>query len=335
MLADQQAGTLTDPSKITLGEWLDRWMVDYMKQSLRWSTWSSYETQIRVHIKPALEHVPLAKLKTSDLQVFYNGKKSGGLASRTVRYFHQIINSALKQALAERMILYNPCDAAKLPKLDAKGAELLTEDELQLFLTSIKDSRLRAAFLFEIGTGVRRGELLALAWQDVDLKLGTAYIRRSLNRFQKEDGGSELRFHAVKTAGSERTVPLPGFVIVALGKHKIRQEAEKLKHAFIYQDKDLVFCTELGKPLEPRNFIRHYALLLERAGIAHTRFHNIRHTVATMLLKQNEHPKVVQELLGHASVITTLNTYSHVVPGLKEKAASTLDAALKKIMKSG
>jgi len=247
----------------------------------------------------------------------------GGLSSRTVRYTHAVIYSALKQALKEQLIARNVAEAVVLPAQQKKEIRPLTTEEVHRLLSAAKDDRLYPAFLLELGSGLRRGELLGLRWQDVDLKAGVITVRQSLIRTR-----AGLVFQEPKTERSKRNLPLPPAVVRELKAHRARQAEEKLLLGPDYEDRGLVFCLENGKPLDPRNFTRHFELLLKKAGLPHVRFHDLRHTHATQLLGLGVHAKIVQERLGHTTISTTLDTYSHAVPGLQEEAARKLDALL-------
>jgi integrase len=292
---------------------------------------------IRRHIKPTLGHVLLTKLKPGELQQLYADKlekgrtdETGGLSSQTVRHIHNVLHGALKQAMREGLVNRNVAQATSPPKL-VRTEEMnpLSRKQVTQFLSTLAGERLEAAFLLDLATGLRRGELLALRWSDLNLERGTLQVRKSLSRVKQDDGTTRLEFSDVKTPKSRRLIPLPDEAVRELRAHKARQNQEKLKLGEAYQDRGMVFATVLGGPIEPRNFHRRWTELLKKAGIPHTRFHNLRHTFATILLEAGEHPKVVQEMLGHSKVSMTLDTYSHVVPGLKVQAAVTVNNILK------
>jgi integrase len=338
---ERATGAFVEPNKVTLKEWLDRWMEVYQKPKVAPTTYEMRQTLIRLHIEPVLGKAPLMKLRPSDLQDLYAGKLAAGridgrgLSSQTVRHIHNILNPALKQAMKEGLVARNVAQATAPPKLiRLQEMRPLKRDEVARFLAAIREDRLYVAFLVEISTGLRRGELLGLKWEDIDLQKGTLQVRRSLARVKPEKEVSRLVFQEPKTPNSRRLIPLPEETTRELKTHKARQAQERLFFGQAYQDNGLVFATEDGRPIDPRNFIRRYTLLLKKAGIEHTRFHNLRHTFATLLLEMDEHPKVVQEILGHSKISQTLDTYSHMVPGLKERAAAKLNDILKMIPKT-
>ncbi|MGB9866851.1 MAG: tyrosine-type recombinase/integrase [Bacillota bacterium] len=331
-LADLQAGTAVLPTKLTVGQWLDCWLEEYKKPSLRPTTFDSYEAMVRCHLKPAIGHIPLKDLRPEHLQRLYNDELAEGTSPRTVRYIHAVIHQALRQAVKNQLVGRNVAEATTLPAEERKEIHPLTLEQVNQLLASIQQDRLYPAILLELATGLRRGELLALRWQDVDLRAGTLTVRRNLVRIRNHDGGgakTRLVFQEPKTPQSRRTIPIPEDVVAELKRHKARQNQEKLLLGQAYQDNDLVFCLEDGRPLDPRNFTRHFDALLEKAGLPHIRFHDCRHTFATALLELGEHPKVVQHILGHSRIAMTLDTYSHASLDLEKRAMARLNEALR------
>lgn len=345
-LAELQQGTYVEPSKLTVGEWLDTWLKEYSRPHTRPTTRDNYEMVIRVHIKPAISNILLSKLTATHLQKFYNdllakGRKDGkgGLSSRTVRLAHTIMHASLKQALQSGLVVKNVSEATKPPRMQKQEMRVLTPEEMDRFLKAIEGDRLAAAFLLDLSTGLRRGELLALRWQDMDLrwqdgelKEGVVNVKRTLVRVNVEDGSTKtaLTYQEPKTKHGRRMVPIPGEVLPELKSHKVRQAQERLKLGEAYENNNLVFCAVDGKPLDPSSFGKHFSKLVQQAGIKGATMHTLRHTYATRLLEANEHPKVVQELLGHSNITMTLDTYSHVMPELKRAAAAKLNGLFAK-----
>ncbi|MBE3585827.1 MAG: site-specific integrase [Thermoanaerobacter sp.] len=328
-------GTFVEPARVTVGEWVDKWLNVYARQRVDITSYGLYETLVRCHIKPSLGGIELQKLRPIDIQQMYaeklrNGRLDGkgGLSAETVTRIYNILHSALKQAMKEGLVTRNVAEAVDLPKIPKKEVKPLAREAVEKFLEAARKDRLYALFVMAIGTGLRRGELLGLKWEDINFEKGTLSVRRTLARAKVEGGPTRtaLVLKEPKTGKSRRLVVLANFVLQALKAHKARQAQEKLFFGQAYQDEGLVFCTEEGKPIDPRNFTRRYTKLMKDAGLEHTRFHNWRHTFATLLLEMGEHPKVVQEMLGHSKIAITLDTYSHLVPGLMEQAAEKLDA---------
>ncbi len=325
-------GLYIEPSEISLGTWLDKWLTEYKKPQLKQSTFEDYEMLIRVHIRPALGNIPLAKLQPHMLQAFYNDKLEsgrhdgkGGLSTRTVRYFHAVIRQALEQAVKEGILPRNVADATNPPVVKNKPMQPLTEEELLSIFEAAKGDRYFAAYVLVATTGMRRGELCGLCWDCVDLEQGTATVRRQLLVFKD---GLSLE-DTTKSKRGRRSIALTDDAARELRAHRRRQAQERLLMGQAYQDNNLVFAREDGTPTDPREFTKRFQRILKRAGLPVVRLHDLRHTHASLLLSRGVHPKIVQERLGHASIRMTLDLYSHLAPGLDEAAAATLNGLIK------
>jgi integrase len=248
----------------------------------------------------------------------------GGLSPRAVRYLHAIIRQALQQAVKEGLLTRNPADATSPPVAQTKQVRPLTEDELLAFFAAAREDRLFAAYVLAATTGLRRGELLGLCWDSVDLERGTITVRRELVRVRD---GVALE-DTTKSRSGRRSVTLTDDAVRELKAHRRRQAQERLLMGEAYQDNGLVFCRPDGRPIDPVWFTKHFQHLLAKAGLPRVRLHDLRHTHASLLLARGVHPKVVQERLGHSSITVTLDLYSHLVPGLQEAAAASLNGLL-------
>ncbi len=338
---DVQKGTFVEPNKVRIGDWLDTWLFQYKKPSVRPSTLRDYEYLIRVHINPVIGRILLKDLRPEHIQALYNEKSakgqidgSGGLSASSVRHIHITLHQALRQAVRNNLIPRNPTEATELPKMKRPKIKVFTVEQQLNFLSALDGERLRAAFILALGTGVREGELMALPWQNVNLQTGAIRIEQTVQRIRVFDDNSptktKLIFSPPKTESGKRSIPLPASVLAELKAHKKRQLGEKLAAGEIWIDTGLVFTNEIGGVIEPRNFLRKFYQLLEKANLEHINFHAAtRHTFATRLLEANEHPKVVQEMMGHSDISLTLNTYSHVLPEIKQAAAAKLDYLFK------
>lgn len=317
-------GRVVETSDMPLEDWLHIWITNY-KPNLKITTRESYELYIDTHIKGSdLGKIPLNKLKTTDLQKFYNAKLNGTykgqkqkLSATTVRYINIIIKSGLKQAVSNRMINENVCDAVVLPKKNKIEIVPLTREEVIKFLNEAKEDRLYALYLLEMMTGLRRGEILGLKWEDIDFEKGRINVIHNLYRINNTDENAaskyKLELLTPKTETSKRCIPINQFMIEELLNHKRKQEAEKELYKDCYKDLGMVFSRPNGDYISPREFLRQYQRLLEKAGLERKCFHDLRHTVASLLINANENPKVIQQLLGHSNISTTLDIYAHVM----------------------
>lgn len=311
------------------------WITNY-KPDLKVTTRESYELYINVHIKGSeIGKIPLNKLKTTDLQKFYNAKlkcecknQKQNLSPTTVRYINIIIKGALRQAVNNRMINENVSDGVVLPKKNKVEIIPLTKDEVIRFLEVAKSDRLYTLYLLEMMTGLRRGEILGLKWEDVDFKERRIKVIHNLYRVNNTDKDVNSKYKMVlltpKTESSKRIIPLNQLMVDALLQHKKEQEREKKLYEDGYRDLGMVFCKPDGDYISPREFLRQYQRLLHKAGLERKRFHDLRHTVASLLINANENPKVIQQLLGHSTISTTLDIYAHVMEQTINKSVDNL-----------
>ena len=327
MLAKIRRGEWVQDSQETVGEFLTEWLTSIAGR-VRPTTLTSYERNIRVHVRPTLGQKRLQALTSADLNSLYGklllaGRRGGanGLRPRTVRYIHTILRGALKDALRWNRVARNVADAADPPSHSAsKPPEMATwtAAELKAFLKSVQGDRLSALWRVLAMTGMRRGEACGLQWKDIDLKNGRVSVQRSL--IQSAVGPS---FAPPKTERGRRAVALDTETASALKDHRASQAAEKLLLGAAYQDQGLVFCREDGRPLDPDGVSKAFTKRRSAAGLVRIRLHDLRHTHATLALQAGVHPKVVSDRLGHGDVALTLNTYSHAIPALQESAAET------------
>lgn len=309
--------TYIKPGKISVAEYLERWLKDYVKPNLSPCGFERYESVVRVHLIPSFGAIPLTQLRPEHLQRHYTAGLNSGLSPLTVRYHHVVIHKALQTALKWGLISHNVADSVDVPRSRRIEMQTWDEDDVAHFLETAKQSPYYTLFYIALFTGMRRSELLALRWQDVDLVYSQVYVSRGLHHLRD---GSYV-FTEPKSAKSRRMIALPPSAILTLRIHYEKQKQERAMLGMSLKDDDLVFSTPDGKPLRPDTVSRAWANLAARAGIKVIRFHDARHTHASLMLKQGIHPKIVQERLGHASIQITLDTYSHVAPGLQEAAA--------------
>lgn len=320
--ADADLGIVFDAENQTVGEYLQSWLTDNVRDTVRESTYDSYERTVRVHLIPPFSHVKLAKLTPQHIRRLYREKLDKGLAPRTIQYAHTLLKKALKQAVRDGMIPRNPAEAVDPPQIQRDELQPLSAAQVRALLETASEAgeRLEALYTVAVHTGLRQGELLGLCWEDVDLGAGTLQVKRVFS--------TTGAFTAPKTAKSRRKIALSRTAVEALKAHRKRQLKERIEKAGLWEDQGLVFASEVGTPLSRHNLTRSFKRLLQRAELPDVRFHDLRHTAATLLLSRNVHPKYVQEMLGHSTIAITLDTYSHVMDGMDGGTASAMDDAL-------
>ena len=318
LLRDKDMGTLLEPSRESLNDYLDRWLEDVAKPRLGASSYSDYERLLRYYVRPELGAIALQKLSVIDIQKVYAGMQARRLSPRTVQYTHRVFKNALEQAVKWRILIHNPAQYAELPKQVRREMHFMSDDEAKRFLTAARTSPLYAFFTLMVSTGLRPSEALALRWADVDLKRHAVRITRTVKRIK----GMWL-FEEPKTKKSRRVVDYPVSLNDVLLAHRVKQTE-------LTGESELVFATLDGTPLHEKNIlVRDYRPLLTAAGLPkEMRLYDLRHTHASLSLLAGVHPKVVSERLGHSSIVITLDTYSHVIPSLQRESADKLDAVL-------
>jgi integrase len=324
-LAEKAKGQPVAIPKQTMTQFLTRWLDESVATTVRPRTAKRYEELTRLHILPTLGRTTLMKLTPQDLQALYASKLSGGLAPRTVGHIHRVLHKSLGQAVRWGLAVRNVADAVDPPKVHRAEMRALNAEEARRLLAAAEGDPLEALYVLALTTGMRQGELLGLHWGDIDLEAGALQVRRTIGRVR----GQGFVESEPKSASGRRHIALAPSAAGALRRHWDRQFAERLGGEAVPGSGSLVFCNGLGKPIEPQNLLyRSFRKLLQRAGLPPMRFHDLRHSAATLLLSMGTHPKVVQELLGHSQISLTLDTYSHVLPGLQGEAVGKLDALL-------
>src|SRR5918995_1243098 len=325
-MADRDGGVVFDAGGATVGAYLDRWLSDSVRGTVRESTYSRDKYLVTNHIKPALGRLKLTNLNALHLQGFYRDRLDSGLSGSTVQKMHHVLHKALAQAFKWNLIPRSPADSVKAPTPTPKEMQPLSASEARKLLEAAQGDKLEALYVLAVHTGMRRGELLGLKWPDVDWENATVRVRRTLTR---TDNGRRFDLGEPKTKKSRRTVRLTLRAVEALRSHRARQAEEKLGAGAFYHDQDLVFAGEGGGLINPSNLRqRSFKPLLKRAVLPQITFNDLRHTCASLLFQRNVHPKLVQELLGHASIAITLDTYSHMMPGMGDYAARSMEEAL-------
>ncbi len=328
LLNQYNKGEYIEPTMLSTGEWLQRWIDVYVKNSRkkRLRTIETYESVVRRHLIPAFDKIPLQKLSAGHIQHYYN---TSALSSSTLQQHHNILHQALKVAVVnERLININPAEFVVEKPVAKKDLEMQVWDDIEVrkFLLAARETSIHeeALYTLAIETGMRKGELCGLKWEDVDLVARRLAVKRTLIRASAEP------ILGPPKVGRSRAVAISSQTASLLKRHRAKQNELKLSLGDRYVDQDFVFTKENGGPLQINNFAqRSFADLIEKAGVPKIRFHDLRHTCATLLLANEVNPKIVQERLGHSDIAMTLNRYSHVTPTMQDKAAQILGDVLK------
>ena len=323
LLRDQQQGLPIATRRQTVEQFLTGWLSDVVQGTVRARTYESYKTTVERHIIPKLGRHELAKLTAQHVNTLLKSKAAEGLSATTVKYIRTILRVALNQAVKWELIPRNVIAAVPAPRVERHEVRAMAPDEARRFIDAMRGDRLEALYTVALAVGLRQGEALGLHWDDVDLDAGTLRVRWSLQRI-----GKTLQLVAPKTELSKRAISLPPPTVAALRAHKVRQMEERLCAGAAWQDTGLVFTTPIGTPLDKANMGKRFKATLKRAGLPRMRFHDLRHYCASLLLAQNVHPKVVQEILGHSQISMTLDLYSHVLPAAKSDAADLMGRLL-------
>ena len=320
-IKETQSLDQTKVGKYTVGEWMEVWFEDYAKLKVRPSSHQTYRGYIDNHIGPNIGDIPLEKLTSMDLQKLYKklltkGRvdrleakdQPKGLSAKTVRNIHQILSSALKLAQEQRIILANPAEGCALPKVEHREMKTLPVEQLQSFLREAKESGVFELYYLELATGLRRGELLGLKWEDIDLERGDLRVKRQVSRINGEVVEAPL-----KTKNAYRTLPLAEDTIGVLKEQRKKAGSSPW-----------VFPSPNGGPISPDSVLHMLYRVLKRAGLPRVRFHDLRHTFATLALQNGVDIKTVSGMLGHFSAGFTLDTYAHVTSAAQRQAAQTM-----------
>jgi len=311
------------PGQVTVAQYLESWLQS-ASLSLRPKTQRQYEQIARQHIGPTIGELMLADLQPDHIQSLYSAKLEHGASPSTVRILHAVLHRALSRAVRWGLIDRNPTDAVDRPRLRRKEMKTLTAEQVRCLLAAARASRLETVLCLAVTTGLRQGELLGLRWSDLDWRTGHLRVQRQVQRI----GGQGLVFGEPKSASGRRVVVLGPAMIGRLRTYQERQALEKIVAGGRWQENGLVFPSTIGTPMEARNLVRSFKALLKEAGLPEIRFHDLRHTAATLMLQEGVHPKIVQERLGHSQISLTLDIYSHVLPTMQEEAARKLDSLL-------
>jgi len=319
-------GSYIKQSEIKLGDWLTRWN-EGRKSQLAYNTYRAYKVWIEKHIKPKLGEVKLRELKARQIQDLLNkkldgesGKDNKGLSVNSVKHIYATIHTALNQAVKEQLINRNVADSVKPPKKqEEKKLQTWTKEEVKKFLAQAKDHKYYIIYFLAVNTGMRRGELLGLKWEDIDFNKNKIKVKRQVQRTDKG-----LIFKKPKSKAGYRIIPITKNIMKELKRQKIRQSEKKLGLGENFNALNLVCSNIVGNPVEPTKIYKYYKEISREAGLPEIRFHDLRHTFASLFLETGGNIKTLQQILGHSSISVTMDTYSHVTDEMLNNAAQNI-----------
>ena len=325
LLEDADSGIPVRAKRTTVDQHLLQWISDSgVRSRVAPSTLWRYNDIVTRILVPEFRGIDLRRLSPELVQRTYASWLRAGTSAQTVIHYHRLLKRALAHGVRWRSISRNPIDLVDPPRVARREPAVLNEAQAVALFNALAGTRVQTAVLLAIATGMRRGEILALRWSDIDLDSPRAVV--SVSR-SLEGIGRELRFKETKSRSGVRQIPLPQFWIEALRRHKAKQNAIRLAKGALYVDNDLVCCCDDGSPWRPRNLTSSFIDALKARKLPNLRFHDLRHAYASWLLRQGAHPKVVSERLGHSSTGITMAIYAHVMPGLQDEATDRLNDA--------
>lgn len=324
MITEMEEGKLTQRNNKTVAEWMDEWLANYLP-NIEETTRIGYQTKIRCYIKPAIGDIRIKSLRTEHVQKMVNDMKDRGLSPKNIRDTFNNINAAMKKAVKTRLVPYNPCEAVELPKLKKYRANVYSAETIHTVLDAAKGTDMYLPILLLVMVGLRRGELLALRWQDIDFKNSILKVRRNLVNGEKG--------YIIKEPKSEagiRDIHLGSDVMQTLKAARLKYMTDAFEYGTGFQNLNFVIYQEDGSPFHPDSMTQKWRRFLESHNLPKIRLHDLRHSNATALIQAGVNPRVVQQRLGHSDVNITLNTYTHVLPEMDVEAAEKLDSIMLK-----
>jgi integrase len=321
-------GGFSEPNKVTSAEFLERWLT-HMTTQVDARTHLGYAEKVRANIIPALGHVLLTKLRPDQVEAAYtkmltSGRRRDGkvLSARTVHHCHRILKQALKQAVKWKLLVVNPCEAVDAPKVEKKEMQTYDMPQTVGALNEMRTTRFLIAYLLAAMCGLRRGEITALRWKNVDLDTGVIRVVQTSRQI-----GTEVSYKPVKNTKG-RPVALSPVMTAELRIHRGKQTEEMLRLGLKRTGDSFVFAQPDGSPIKPASLTNEWKRLVAKHELPRIRFHDLRHTHATAMLASGIHPKIAQERLGHSTIAVTMDLYSHVMPNMQADAVTVLDDAL-------
>ena len=325
-----EQGSYVKPKRISLGEWLNEWLNGYVKTNCSPRTLDGYRSIVERHLIPNLGMIPLSQVQPQHIQPYYaralsDGRTDGkgALSSRSVLHIHRVLFQALNYAVRQGLLIRNPAQLVDPPRAKKSKMKTLIPQEVSMLLNVAQDTHYYPIIHTAVKTGLRQAELLGLRWRDLDLDLVSLSVTQVLYKRR-----GICQFKEPKSEHSRRRLGLSPSLALFLREYRTERETECLLLGKLLSEDDLVFGNVDGTPIDPGTLTHNFARIARRAGLPSTRFHDLRHTFASLMLLAGIHPKIVSEALGHSSVAFTLDVYSHLVPGLQEAAGKRLDEVL-------
>lgn len=322
MITEMEQNLITKRTDKTIGEWMDEWVSQYLP-NVEETTRIGYKSKIKCYIKPALGDILIRSLRAEHVQKMVNDMSSQGLSPKNIRDTYNNINAAMKTAVKIRLIPYNPCEGVVLPKLKKYRAKVYPPQMIHTLLNTATGTDMYLPILLLVTLGLRRGELLALSWDDIDFDNSTIKIRRNMVR-----GQNGYIIKSPKSQAGVRDIRVGDEVMRELRTAKAQYITDQLSYGAGFQKLGFVIRQEDGSPLFPDSMSRKWRRFLERKNLPKIRLHDLRHSNATALIQAGVNPRVVQQRLGHSDVNITLNTYTHVLPEMDIDAAAKLDSIM-------
>jgi integrase len=319
LITEIQKGTAVEQSRLTVSTYLEQWL-EHVRPNVAAKTHERYSGIVRANIAPAIGTVVLTKLQPITISTAYSAALAR-LSPRSVQHMHRVLSQACKQAVRWRLLARNPCDDCDPPRIERRDMKVWNVETISTALQLAQSWRVHIPMVLAALCGLRRGEIAALRWRHVDLDRAQLSVVESA-----EQTKAGVRYKAPKN-GKGRTVALPVMVVSELRAHRLRQAQELLQLGVRLNDETFVCAREDGEALQPNSIGHAWDRFLASTELPRIRFHDLRHSHATIMLKSNIHPKIVSERLGHSRVALTMDTYSHVIPGMQEGAAAAIDAA--------
>jgi integrase len=323
--------------RLTVGHWLETWLRNVKPPATSPKTWITYEGFVRLHLLPKLGPIRLARLQPQDVRDFLSDRLDAGLSPRTVGHLRTALSIALNQAVGDDLIRRNVASKVEPPEIQPRAMDVLNPEEARSLLKAARGHRLEALFTAATGLGLRLGECLGLQWSNIDFSRRVLTVAHSLQRLKRVRRGDMVREGEAKSelllgqpkGKKVKSLRLPLAVLEALQRHQQSQAAERLLAGPAWKGSgEYVFTSSVGTPLEPRRLNHEFKELCERAGLRRIRFHDLRHSAASLLIAQGVHAKAIQELLRHSSIRLTMDTYGHLLEEVQQETADKMDAVL-------